>query len=400
MPERRLYDHNQRNPHRLPPAWNAAGPVRSNSSEGIHPMNKTVLTLTLSAALLAGPLSARADHRPEQIPHLDHVFVIMMENHAYAQIIGNANAPFINQYAQSANLATNYFGVGHPSLTNYLETVGGSNFGIENDNYPNWHGALSDPNRNAPLSGTGTDLETPAAIAPFNTDIPAAPYVAKTIADQLVERGLSWKTYQESLPASGEIDRVDYSDGSFSNLSAVDQTKVQKLYAVKHNPFAYFANVQEGSDPRISLNNMAGFDGLNGLYADLRAGRVANFSFIAPNQCHDMHSAPGGSALCTADATVVQMGDEAVKQIVTAIKGSKAWKQGRNAIVVTWDENDFGSDPNQVVTIVDTNYGAKGVTSNQPYSHFSLLKTLEASFELPCLNHACDSNVKLMADMF
>ena len=363
-------------------------------------MNKTVITITLSAALLTGSLAARADHRPEQIPHLDHVFVIEMENHAYSQIIGSPNAPFINQYAQSANLAMNYFGIGHPSLTNYLETVGGSNFGIENDNYPNWHGALADPNRNYPLSGTGTDLATPAAIAPFNTEIPAAPYVAKTIADQLVEHNLSWKTYQESLPASGEIDRVDYSDGSFSNLSSVDQSKVQKLYAVKHDPFVYFANVQENTDPRNGLNNIAGFDGLNGLYADLRAGRVANFSFIAPNQCHDMHGAPGGSALCTVDANVIQMGDEAVKQIVTAIKNSRAWKQGRNVIVVTWDENDFGSDPNQVVTIVDTNYGVQGVKSSQPYSHFSLLKTLEAGFELPCLNHSCDSNVRAMSDMF
>jgi phospholipase C len=363
-------------------------------------MNKTVLTMTLSAAMLCGSVSVHADHRSQQIPHLDHVFVIMMENHAYSQIIGNANAPFINQYARAANLATNYFGVGHPSLTNYLETVGGSNFGIENDNYPNWHGTLADPNRNLPLSGTGTDLATLAAIAPFNIEIPGATYVAKTIADQLVERGLSWKTYQESLPASGEIDQVDYSDGNFSNLSAVDQAKVQKLYAVKHNPFVYFANVQESSDPRISLSNVARFDGLNGLYADLRSGRVANFSFIAPNQCHDMHGAGGGSALCTVDTNLVQMGDEAVREIVTAIKGSKVWRQGRNAIVVTWDENDFGSDPNQVVTIVDTNYGANGVTSSQPYSHFSLLKTLEAGFELPCLNHACDSDVKLMTDLF
>ena len=65
-----------------------------------------------------------------------------------------------------------------------------------------------------------------------------------------------------------------------------------------------------------------------------------------------------------------------------------------------WDENDFGSEPNQVVTIVDTNYGVHGVSSNTPYSHFSLLKTLEAGFGLPCLNHACDADVKVMSDMF
>ena len=57
----------------------------------------------------------------------------MMENHGYSQIFNNPSAPFINQMAASANYATNYFAIAHPSLTNYLETVGGSNFGIHTD---------------------------------------------------------------------------------------------------------------------------------------------------------------------------------------------------------------------------------------------------------------------------
>ena len=360
-------------------------------------MKKSIMALGVSAALLTGPAFAHNDHDSDRIPQLDHVFLIMMENHAYGQIIGNADAPFLNQMAQSANLATNYFGVGHPSLTNYLETVGGSNFGITNDNYPNWHYATPSPSLNDPISGAGTDAETPAAIAPFNVDIPAAPYVGETIADQLVAANKSWKSYQESLPASG-ADNVNLSDGDFSNLDAV--SGVQKLYAVKHNPFVYFANVQANTDPNNGFNNSVGFDGLNGLYADLGSGKVPNFSFIAPNQCHDMHGAGGGSPLCSDGSALIQAGDGTVQKLVTSIKDSKAWKHGKNAIVVMWDENDFGSEPNQVVTIVDTNYGTHGVSSNAPYSHFSLLKTLEAGFELPCLNHACDANVKVMADMF
>jgi len=38
--------------------------------------------------------------------------------------------------------------------------------------------------------------------------------------------------------------------------------------------------------------------------------------------------------------------------------------------------------------------------SGQPYNHFSLLKSLEAGFGLPCLNHACDSNVNVMTYLF
>jgi hypothetical protein len=65
-----------------------------------------------------------------------------------------------------------------------------------------------------------------------------------------------------------------------------------------------------------------------------------------------------------------------------------------------FDENDFSSVPNHVVTIVETNYGKTGVQSSRPYNHFSMLKTLEAGFGLDCLNHACDKNVAMMDDMF
>src|SRR5579871_5520590 len=101
-------------------------------------MKKTTLAIGLFAAL-AGSAFAQEGTVPTGIPHLDHVFVIMMENHAYKQIMNNPNAPFINYYSRHANLATNYYGIAHPSLTNYLEVVGGSNFGVHADNSPDWH---------------------------------------------------------------------------------------------------------------------------------------------------------------------------------------------------------------------------------------------------------------------
>ena len=72
--------------------------------------------------------------------------------------------------------------------------------------------------------------------------------VGKTIADQLAASGLSWKSYQESLPPTG-ADGVNNADGFFSNLSDLTaalpgegqtQSNLVALYAVKHNPFAYF----------------------------------------------------------------------------------------------------------------------------------------------------------------
>src|SRR5665213_1073790 len=142
-------------------------------------MKKAALML-VATALCGSMLTAQdRDHdrdHDRNVPHLDHVFVIMMENRFYGQIIGNPNAKYINDYAKSANLATNYFAVGHPSLTNYLEIVGGSNFGIQNDNAPDWHNSACLPNLASavtatdnpasplicPIAGTGIDAETPA----------------------------------------------------------------------------------------------------------------------------------------------------------------------------------------------------------------------------------------------
>ena len=61
----------------------------------------------VSAVLLTGPAFAHNDHNSDQIPHLDHVFLIMLAKHAYGQIIGNRDAPIINQMAQPWKPASN-----------------------------------------------------------------------------------------------------------------------------------------------------------------------------------------------------------------------------------------------------------------------------------------------------
>src|SRR6266851_3026920 len=55
---------------------------------------------------------------------LDHIAVLVMENHTYGQVIGSADAPYTNSLAHTYALATNYFAVAHPSLPNHLATAG------------------------------------------------------------------------------------------------------------------------------------------------------------------------------------------------------------------------------------------------------------------------------------
>jgi hypothetical protein len=404
---------------------------------------RTLATLGGILAFSAGPALAGEGAVPAGVTSLDHVWVIMMENHAYAQIVDNPSSPFTNQYMKQANAATNYFAVAHPSLTNYLEVVGGSNFGVLNDNSPDWHNSGCTPNivsgttgydnggpNICPIAGTGTDAATPTYDLSNETSPPAitsvtnidgvhsitaaAGTVGKTIGDQLWERGLSWKSYQESLPPSG-ADRVNNSDGFYSNVNLISsslpaetQTLIN-LYAVKHNPFAYFKSVQEGGGG----NGLANTVGFERLYADLSSGQVPSFSFIAPNQCNDQHGRGNAGPSCDFDPSstgtqtglnpaLIYRGDQTIRALIDAIHGSPAWGSGHNAIVVLWDENDYSGTPNtnQVLLTVETNYGGGGTQSNAYYTHFSLLKTLEGGFGLPCLNHACDADVAAMTDLF
>jgi hypothetical protein len=405
--------------------------------------------LALVASALAAGTAGAAQSRPQSnFGRLDHVFLIMMENQTNTDILGNPDAPFINQYAQQVNQATDYFAVGHPSAPNYLEIVGGSNFGLTNDYWPVWINGVGCvdnepssgcPHAFTPISVSGLDnpvVATASTATECNgqislggsppvtnncalRDYPAVNFTPASIADQLVARGKTWKSYQESLPSIVPgVFGINYSDGEFSNLSPVSvfevnggppaaATNIQKLYAVKHNPFAYFENIESGSNASLSLDQVVDFDGPNGLWADLAdQDRVPDLSFIVPNQCHDMHGfVSGGTSICAtgnqaAINLAIQQGDAEVSKLVYGIKASKAWQRGRNVIVIVWDENDYSNAANRVVFLVETNYAANGAVSSVPYDHFSLLRTLEAGFGLSCLNHACDDTSMVMNDVF
>jgi len=161
-------------------------------------MRKAILASSaLALTIAAGAASAGQGPVPGGIPALDHVFVIMMENHAYAQISTNSQAPFVNGLMGSANLATKYYAIAHPSLTNYLEIVGGSNFNNYSDQYPDWHNASCTPNIKSgvlnidtagsyptstptvvgpicPIAGRGSDADAPAVDETTNEGTPTA----------------------------------------------------------------------------------------------------------------------------------------------------------------------------------------------------------------------------------
>jgi hypothetical protein len=133
------------------------------------------------------------------------LFLIVMENRSYDQAIAGG---YTAQLARTYAVATNYHGVSHPSLPNYLALTSGSTWDIADDGY-----------HRLPQTGLGA---------------------------QLTQAGTPWRAYMEGM--SGTCFSSPYP------------------YALKHNPFGYYGgscpsqvvplsrfdtDLQQGDTPRF-----------------------------------------------------------------------------------------------------------------------------------------------------
>jgi hypothetical protein len=350
------------------------------------------LASALCATLLVG---AAPGAGLEGVPRFAHIVVIVEENKDYDQIFDPASAPTIAGLAKTYGNATQFFGEVHPSEANYVALVGGSTFGIHDDD-----AYYCAPNSTR-LMCTGTDQP---GYANHTIDAPH-------IGTQLAAVGLTWKGYYESLPAPGS-DAVVASDPAFA-----DGTRKTALYASKHSGFMNFASVQ--NDPQRA-QHIVGFDAFD---HDVAANTLPSFALVVPNQCNEMHGLVGPTlpADCQSGniAGLIRRGDATVAKLVGEITGTASWKSAENdAIVITFDEGSgktrdgcCGVTPNaesnfgggHIPTIVVTNHGPHGVVDPTPYNHYSLLRTIEDAFGIPQylgLANATDKGVRPMTPLF
>jgi hypothetical protein len=260
------------------------------------------------------------------IPAFHHIFVVIMENHSSSEIIGSADAPYINSLVASYGHAANYSAISHPSLPNYLALTSGSTFGLTTD--------CTDCFQNAP-------------------NLPV---------DRLVPAGLSWRGYMESMPSPAFVGDA-------------------YPYMQKHDPFVYYDNIR--TDPAQFANVVP----YTQFAVDLAsAGTTPAFCWITPNMLDDMH-----------DGTVAG-GDAWLSKAIPAILNSDAFTIDKSLLFITWDEND-DSPGNEVATLVIADAVTPGFTSQVPYTHYSLLRTIEASWGLAPLT-ANDAAATPMSDFF
>ena len=275
------------------------------------------------------------------------VFLIVMENHNWSDIKSSSSAPYINSLLTNAQASwcTNYFDnptSQHPSEPNYIWLEAGTN-------------VLSDHT-------FSTDSD------PSASNSSSAPHLGSL----MTAKGVTFKDYAEDA------------DGTTCSISSTGN------YAAKHVPLVFFTDIV-GSPPSSSnttcMQHVVPYTNLPG---DLTGGHVAQYNFISPNLCNDMHTDCG-----TGDA--IKQGDDWLKVQIPLIMASSAYTNN-GAIFITWDESEGGEVPIGMIALSPKAKGS-GYQSTAMYYHSSMVRTVQEIFSLtPLLNDA--ANQPSLSDMF
>lgn len=247
-----------------------------------------------------------------------HIVTVIEENHGYNDIIGNPNAPYINNLANQNASFTNSHGVEHPSQPNYLDIYSGSNQG--------W---------------AGTD-----------SPVPNTPLSTPNLGASLISKGYGFAGYSEDQPGVGSL-----------AISANNNN-----YARKHNPWSNWQASNPGPNQLPASTNQP----FSAFPTDFN--QLPTVSFVIPNQSDDMHGISGG---LTGDALIAQ-GDAWLQNNINAYLD---WAKANNSLlIVTFDEDDFTPE-NRIPTIF-AGANVKPGQYNELIDHFSILKTIEEMYGL------------------
>jgi acid phosphatase len=164
------------------------------------------------------------------VKKIDHVVVVVEENHSYSGIVGNPDAPYINSLIRQGANFTDYHAIEHPSQPNYLDLFSGSNQGVTDDSCPHT----------------------------FN---------APNLASELIKAKLTFGGYSEDLP------KVGFTGCSSSGNSLWPWSE---KYARKHSPWVNFTNIP--SDVNLPFTSFP-----------KDYSQLPTVSFVIPNLDHDMH---------------------------------------------------------------------------------------------------------------
>jgi phosphatidylinositol-3-phosphatase len=249
-----------------------------------------------------------------QVPQAQHVFVVVEGTSGYTSVINNSSMPYLNQLASRYGLATQFYANTHPAIGNYFTLTTGQTI----SNNPAFAATVSQEN----------------------------------IVRSLMQSGKTWKSYAESLPAAGYTGASKYP------------------YLKSSNPFSYFADVANSSSEKLNLVPLAQFS------ADLAAGSLPDFSFLAPNAANSLQGCPVGVTACT-QYQKQRLADAWLQKNVAPLLASKAFQQDGLLMIVFSDAaaSDTTRGGGRVAALLIGPKVKPGYKSTAVYSHRNLLKT-------------------------
>lgn len=259
----------------------------------------------------------------------DHFILIVLENEDASTV---ERVPYMDSLARSGAVLRNYYAVAHPSYPNYLALVSGKTFTGADSN------AQHDPQ-----AYRATDFGDAQLLIR-----------APTIVDELRATGLTWNAFAEDYPDTGVAPQ------------SCDFTRASGNYVRKHFPFLSFAEFHLHPELCAHVRNLRW----------LNKDSLAAYTFIAPNMIHDGHDAPLDSAVTWLRAFLAPIVADtaAMRSTVIAI----TFDESANTI----GDRLHGGRPNRVFTVLFGGPIKPGVPSDTVFSHYSMLRTVEANYNL------------------
>jgi hypothetical protein len=388
------------------PAPAAAAPARTPS--------KAVKTPARNGAGAGGGSSHSQAHAPSsaapsagsgsKLPPVKHVFVIMLSDEPYAAVFGpESGAPYLAQTLEhQGELLVRYYAVAHEELANEVALISGQ----------------------GPTAETAANCPTYADIAPSSVGADEQvsgsgcvyPPTTSTLAGELSGKHLSWRAYVEGMDETpAEPGACGHPAAGQADPTAAATLPPGQTYTTFRNPFVYFQSIT--AFPECAADDV----GLNRLSGDLAdPANTPSLSYIVPDRCQD-----GSATPCAAGAPAgLAPANAFLKKVVPEILASKAYKSG-GLLIITSDEAPssgefadssaccsqplFGNLPaptspsgrpetiprggGEVGALLLSPYVKPATTNQEPFNHFSLLRTIEDLFALKHLGYAAQPGV-------
>jgi hypothetical protein len=407
-----------------PPVTPEATPEASGASTAASTTTTSTSATTTSSAAAGGEGAAGGGAGGEggsgsatKLPAVKHVFVIVLADEPYAAVFGPASkARYLAQTLERrGTLLVRYYAVAHDELANAITLVSGQ----------------------GPTAQTASNCPTFADLQPGSAGADGQvlgsgcvyPRTTPTLAAQLAAKHLTWKAYVEGMgagacahPALGSADATvgpapSVAPGSVPAGQAppANAAVAGIPYTTFRNPFVYFHGVIDS--PSACAARDVGLDKLSADLTD--AKRTPSFSYIVPSLCDDaspVPCAPGKPAGVVA-------ADAFLRKVVPEILASKAYRSG-GLLAITVDQAPASgieadsssccgqprfpglpapaplpgagasstalppSGGGQVGALLLSPFVKGGTVDQDPYNHFSLLRTIEDVFGLAHLGYA------------